>query len=339
MRGAALALLAALNVWAVAQAGPSSGAAASTSPALSAHTSPIALVGQVYTWLFGVGAYPTLALPLALGALWLAEGVARQRLLRRWLAIPTVSLWLLIELGARLIGGTSAGGALGGLLGNALAARLAHTPQIVVQLIVLAVGMLLALAMGVGVANHIGSALVTLPGGALTALRRPRRTRSAQRPIRPTQTALSPTSHANTYGAAASHANAQATRTGKDALAPGKRPDDVVALAEALAGRAQEALQDERAMTQVYPLRITATTIRLCIRPVKRLKRDAAGRIVRDAQGVPVVVRTRVSRILALRATLAEALDAPNLRLAPLPPDGSSDDDDQPLVVVEVARR
>jgi len=410
LAGVALALLAALGVWGVAQVGlpPLAGAHAAHSPVPShagaishgattptptstsplTHTSPVVLLGRLCVWLFGVGAYPTLALLLALGALWVAEGVARRRLLRRWLAAPTLALWLLIELGGRLIGRQAAGGALG----DALATPLAHTPLIVAQLLVLLLAILLALVIGATLANEVANGLVAVPGMTARALRR----RSRAQRIPPAHPAPTPHStgghrfaadtgkdngadadkdedadadadanaihaHAAYRGATdraenlgvshqqrgnplieawvgkAAHVGDQ--RQGKSAhwAAPDERPDDVVAWAEELAGRAQQALLAQRAVTQVYPLRITARTIRLCVRPVERLKRDAVGRIVTDAQGAPVVVRTRVSRILALRAELALALGAPTLRLMPLSPE-EAPDTDQPAIVVELPR-
>jgi len=91
-------------------------------------------------------------------------------------------------------------------------------------------------------------------------------------------------------------------------------------------------------VTQVYPLEISATTIRLCVKPLERLKRDEQGRIVTDDQGEPVVVRTRVSRIVALRDELALALDAPGLSVTPLPPEESRSPD-QPGAIVAIPRR
>ncbi len=330
--GASLALLATLGVWGVVSVGlppfaTAHGAAAHSvktgaASAPTGHAPPVALVGRLCVWLFGAGAYSTLALPLAVGALWVAEGLARRKLLRRWLAAPTVALWLLIELGARLIGGQAAGGALGDLLGDALATRLAHTPPSLVELIVLAPGMMCTLVIGVGLANDVGSALSALSGASFMALRRARNTRTVQ-------------------AAVPQHGAEQARRTvarETTAMTAQVRVDDVAPLAEELAGRARQALFAERAVTQVYPLHITSKTIRLCVRPVERFKRDATGRIVRDAQGAPVIVRTRVSRILALRDELAQALGAPDLRLAPLSSE-EAPDVDQPALVIEIPRR
>jgi DNA segregation ATPase FtsK/SpoIIIE-like protein len=68
---------------------------------------------------------------------------------------------------------------------------------------------------------------------------------------------------------------------------------------------------------------------RFGIRPLERKQRDSAGRAELDADGEPLLVRTRVSRILALQSDLALALRVPSLRMeAPVP--------GQPYVGVEV---
>jgi hypothetical protein len=62
------------------------------------------------------------------------------------------------------------------------------------------------------------------------------------------------------------------------------------------------------------------TVIRLGIRPVERPRRDDRGRIVLDDRGSPVMVRTRVSRIMALQNDLALLLEAKSIRMeAPVP--------------------
>jgi len=391
--GALLALVAAVSAWGVTQAGlpPHATAHMASAPSTTsassslAHTSPVAPLGRLFVWLFGAGAYPTLALPLGLGALWMAEGAARRRLLRRWLAAPTLALWLLIELAARLLGGQAAGGALGDML----ARPLAHAPLLLMQLLVLLLATLLSVVIGASLAHQVGSGLVALPGGALAALRRPRAARPSASPrARASDAHNAPARHlasdaldgprsgADTEAddpAPAEHlqqsqplveawvsgrpggaeqvkgASRRAGGVGARGAAPRERPtppyraerpdpnDDVVAWAEALAQQTQQALLTQRAVAKVYPLRITATTIQLCVRPVERLKRDATGRIMTDTQGAPIIVRTRVSRILALRDGLARALGAPTLRLAPLAPE-EAPDQDQPALVLEVPR-
>lgn len=71
------------------------------------------------------------------------------------------------------------------------------------------------------------------------------------------------------------------------------------------------------------------TVIRLGVRPLESPKRDDRGRMVLDERGQPVLVRTRVSRILSLQPDLALALRVPSLRMeAPVP--------GQPYVGIEV---
>lgn len=492
--GVPLALLAALGLWGVTQVGlpalaPAAGmahhsaathstshatthvpptAATSTPTTQPAHTSPLALVGQTLIWLFGWGAYPTLALLLTLGGVWLAEGVARRRLLRRWLTVSPLALWLLAELEARLAGNP----ATGGVVGDALAAPLAHAPLALTQLLVLLLGLALTLVIGVTLANDAANALVALPGATLRTLRparhpappraKPASNRRSLAADQPEQMDGDDTRHADDDGGATirrgagravvgevgreatgelgrgamdallaagaveaaqaihsaydhHHAGratpasptrqpAQAQSGGASATAvataptqrnphplisafvgrtrlsrgttdaaasasarePARLPtrgaalgveaagvashksaatpggsrisaDSVVALAEELARQTQRALLDLRAVTQVYPLEISATAIRLCVRPLERLKRDEQGRIVTDGQGEPVVVRTRVSRIVGLRDELAQALGAPGLSIAPLPPEESRSPE-QPGAIVVIPR-
>jgi len=62
------------------------------------------------------------------------------------------------------------------------------------------------------------------------------------------------------------------------------------------------------------------TVIRLGIRPVERPRRDDRGRIILDEKGNPIMVRTRVSRIMALQNDLALLLEAKSIRMeAPVP--------------------
>jgi DNA segregation ATPase FtsK/SpoIIIE-like protein len=71
------------------------------------------------------------------------------------------------------------------------------------------------------------------------------------------------------------------------------------------------------------------TVVRFGIRPRETTPLDARGRPISDRDGNPLVVRTRVSRILALQSDLALALCVPSLRMqAPVP--------GQPYVGLEV---
>lgn len=100
---------------------------------------------------------------------------------------------------------------------------------------------------------------------------------------------------------------------------------------EALADRLDRTLRALRVDAEVRREDITVgpMVVRLGIRPLERRQRDAAGRVELDADGEPVLVRTRVSRILALQPDLALALQVPSLRMeAPVP--------GQPYVGVEV---
>jgi DNA segregation ATPase FtsK/SpoIIIE-like protein len=100
---------------------------------------------------------------------------------------------------------------------------------------------------------------------------------------------------------------------------------------EALAERLERTLRALRVDAEVRREDITIgpTVARFGIRPLERKQRDGSGRPELDADGEPLVVRTRVSRILALQPDLALALRVPTLRMeAPVP--------GQPYVGVEV---
>jgi hypothetical protein len=74
------------------------------------------------------------------------------------------------------------------------------------------------------------------------------------------------------------------------------------------------------------------TVIRFGIRPVEGPKRDERGRLVLGEDGQPILVRTRVNRILSLQDDLALALEAHSLRMeAPVP--------GQPYIGLEIPNR
>ncbi|MEO7003634.1 MAG: DNA translocase FtsK [Ktedonobacterales bacterium] len=100
-----------------------------------------------------------------------------------------------------------------------------------------------------------------------------------------------------------------------------------------LTARLQQTLRSFRVEAEVRPedASVGPTVIRFGIRPTERPKRDAQGRIVRDEEGRPIIVRTRVSRILSLQDDLALALAVPSLRMeAPVP--------GQPYIGLEMPR-
>ncbi|HEX9057513.1 MAG TPA: DNA translocase FtsK [Ktedonobacterales bacterium] len=91
---------------------------------------------------------------------------------------------------------------------------------------------------------------------------------------------------------------------------------------EALAERLEQTLRSLRVDAEVRREDITVgpRVIRFGVRPVDGPKRDERGRAVLDDQGQPIVVRTRVNRILNLQPDLALALETPSLRMeAPVP--------------------
>jgi hypothetical protein len=74
---------------------------------------------------------------------------------------------------------------------------------------------------------------------------------------------------------------------------------------------------------------IGPTVIRFGVRPLERLRTDERGRVQVDADGTPIVVRTRVSRIMNLKDDLALALAVKTLRMeAPVP--------ERPYVGIEI---
>jgi DNA segregation ATPase FtsK/SpoIIIE-like protein len=74
------------------------------------------------------------------------------------------------------------------------------------------------------------------------------------------------------------------------------------------------------AEVRLEDISIGPTVTRLGVRPLERPRKDERGRVVRDAAGAPVVVRTRVSRIMHLKDDLALALAVKTLRMeAPVP--------------------
>ncbi len=102
---------------------------------------------------------------------------------------------------------------------------------------------------------------------------------------------------------------------------------------EELAERLERVLRSFRVEAEVRreDICVGPTVIRFGIRPVERARRDDHGKLILDAEGRPVMVRTRVSRIMNLRSDLALALEAHSLRMeAPVP--------GQPYVGLEIPR-
>jgi DNA segregation ATPase FtsK/SpoIIIE-like protein len=97
------------------------------------------------------------------------------------------------------------------------------------------------------------------------------------------------------------------------------RQEDVV---EELATKVERTLRSFRVDAEVRrsDISIGPTVIRIGIRPVEKVKRDYRGHVVVDEEGEPVIVRTRVSRIMALQNDLALDLEAKTIRMeAPVP--------------------
>lgn len=97
------------------------------------------------------------------------------------------------------------------------------------------------------------------------------------------------------------------------------RQDELI---EQLARKVEHTLRSFRLDAEVRrsDISIGPTVIRIGIRPVERVKRDYRGKIVVDEDGQPVIVRTRVSRIMALQNDLALDLEAHSIRMeAPVP--------------------
>ena len=71
------------------------------------------------------------------------------------------------------------------------------------------------------------------------------------------------------------------------------------------------------------------TIIRFGVRPMERVRKDDRGRVMVDANGEPIIIRTRVSRIMNLKDDLALALEVKTLRMeAPVP--------ERPYVGIEI---
>ncbi len=97
------------------------------------------------------------------------------------------------------------------------------------------------------------------------------------------------------------------------------RQEDVI---EELATRVERTLRSFRVDAEVRrsDISVGPTVIRIGIRPVEKVKRDYRGHVVVDEEGEPVIVRTRVSRIMALQNDLALDLEAKTIRMeAPVP--------------------
>jgi hypothetical protein len=97
------------------------------------------------------------------------------------------------------------------------------------------------------------------------------------------------------------------------------RQEDVV---EELATKVERTLRSFRVDAEVRrsDISVGPTVIRIGIRPVEKVKRDYRGHVVVDEEGEPVIVRTRVSRIMALQNDLALDLEAKTIRMeAPVP--------------------
>ena len=97
------------------------------------------------------------------------------------------------------------------------------------------------------------------------------------------------------------------------------RQDDV---AEELARKVERTLRSFRVDAEVRrsDISVGPTVIRVGIRPIEKVKKDYRGHVVLDDDGEPVMVRTRVSRIMALQNDLALDLEAKSIRMeAPVP--------------------
>ena len=97
------------------------------------------------------------------------------------------------------------------------------------------------------------------------------------------------------------------------------RQEDVI---EELATKVERTLRSFRVDAEVRrsDISVGPTVIRIGIRPVEKVKRDYRGHVVVDEEGEPVIVRTRVSRIMALQNDLALDLEAKTIRMeAPVP--------------------
>lgn len=114
---------------------------------------------------------------------------------------------------------------------------------------------------------------------------------------------------------------------------PQAAPEDTNERMEELAQRLEQVLRSFRVDAEVRreDISVGPTVIRFGIRPVERPRRDDRGRVILDEDGQPILIRTRVSRIMNLRNDLALALEAHSLRMeAPVP--------GQPYVGLEIPR-
>ncbi len=97
------------------------------------------------------------------------------------------------------------------------------------------------------------------------------------------------------------------------------RQEDLI---EELARKVERTLRSFRVDAEVRrsDISVGPTVIRVGIRPVEKIKKDYRGHVVLDDDGAPVVVRTRVSRIMALQNDLALDLETKSIRMeAPVP--------------------
>lgn len=91
---------------------------------------------------------------------------------------------------------------------------------------------------------------------------------------------------------------------------------------EQLAQTLERVLRSFRVEAEVRreDISVGPTVVRFGVRPVEGPKRDERGRAVLGEDGKPILVRTRVNRILSLQDDLALALEAHSLRMeAPVP--------------------
>ncbi|HLW01719.1 MAG TPA: DNA translocase FtsK [Ktedonobacterales bacterium] len=97
------------------------------------------------------------------------------------------------------------------------------------------------------------------------------------------------------------------------------RQEDMI---EELARKVERTLRSFRVDAEVRrsDISVGPTVIRVGIRPLEKVKKDYRGHVVLDDDGQPVLVRTRVSRIMALQNDLALDLEAKSIRMeAPVP--------------------
>lgn len=299
--GCALAALALLGGWSVTSAATLHTHAPHRTPLAAA---PLTPPGSWLTHLLGLSALPTVGLVGVLGALWLAEGMARRDLMGRWLTVACCALWLTLQVGLGL-----ALPGQGGAIGTLFTAPLTQAPgavRAIALLLIALVAMGLALVIGGALAGVLAEGVSAIPRAAHGLLRR-----------------IPDWLH------------------GKSA--PAQRQTPSREQATRLARVIWQILHDHGAITEVSPLASDVRAIRLCVKPVERRKRGTRGQIVTDAHGRPIIVRTRISRILRLRDALIEALaqelDAPHLRMIPSE-EGAAPGagvPDGPYVIIEIA--